>query len=56
MNDWNVDRVNLFSAEIIKLYLAFNKPIVKSVIGTKAELMNETLHSLRTDKIQEFFS
>jgi len=49
------ERQDLFRAEITKLFLAYNKPVIKQVIDAKAVLMNETLSTLKTYKIQEFF-
>lgn len=37
------------------MFLAYNRPIQKTTIEAKANLMNETLFSLRTDKITAFF-
>lgn len=37
------------------MFLAYNRPIQKNTIEAKANLMSETLSSLRTDKIQAFF-
>ena len=53
--NWDADRINLFRAEITKLFMAFNKPFQKNLIDAKSELTAETLSTLRTDKIQEFF-
>ena len=49
------ERVDLFRAEITKMFLAYNKPIVSQTIDAKAGLMNETLSSLPTGKITGFF-
>jgi len=52
---WDVERINLFKAEIVKMFLAYNKPVQKPIIDAKAELMAEVLTNLKTSKIQDFF-
>ena len=37
------------------MFLAFNKPASRQIVDAKADLMCETLHTLRTDKISLFF-
>jgi len=54
-DDWDIDRLSLFKAEIIKIFHAYNKPIQKLTIEAKADLTAETLSSLKTTQIEEFF-
>lgn len=56
MKNWNAERTNLFRAEMTKLFLAFNKPMNKTTIDAKTELTAETLETLSTEKITEFFT
>ena len=37
------------------MFLAFNKPASRQIVDAKADLMCETLRTLRTDKISLFF-
>jgi len=48
-------RINLFRAEAVKMFVAYNRPVQKPVVNQKSELMAETLEPLKTSKIQEFF-
>lgn len=54
-DNYNILRLDTFQTEIAKMFLAYNRPIQKTTIEAKANLMNETLSSLRTDKITVFF-
>ena len=53
--EWNLRRLDSFQKEIAKMFLAYNKPIQPKTIEAKANLMNETLYYLDSDKIGEFF-
>lgn len=52
---WDLARENLFQAEIVKMFLAYNKTVVKATLEAKSSLMCETLENLDTSKIQSFF-
>lgn len=54
-DDFNILRLDTFQTEIGKMFLSYNRAIQKTTIEAKASLMSETLSSLRTDKISEFF-
>lgn len=51
-----MERENLFQTEITKMYLAYNRPVNSNLIKAKSELLQETLHNLKTSDIQKFFS
>lgn len=48
-------RLGLFKIEALKTLRAFNKPVNPEIVDEKADLWEESLLSLKTDKIESFF-
>jgi len=49
------DRIEIFEKEIGLTFIAYNRPVQPKLVKAKAEVMNETLRSLKTNKISDFF-
>ena len=49
-------RETAFKAEMIKMFVAYNKPVTDKMVSAKAVLLAEALHFLPMDKIRPFFN
>ena len=54
--EWSMTRLAAFRVEVIKLFVAFNKPLQNSTLDLKVDLVAETLHTLPSNNISKFFS
>jgi hypothetical protein len=55
MNDWNAERTDIFKSQLMNLFVSFNRSATNGLIDMKVKLLEETLKTLRTDKIKPFF-
>lgn len=55
MQEWQVERSNLIKDELVKMFVAFNKTASGKLIDMKVGLLEETLNTLKTDRIKHFF-
>lgn len=54
-NNSDPERLGLFKIEALKTLTAFNKPVTAEIVNEKADLWQESLMALKTDKINAFF-
>lgn len=55
LDSQSIQRTGLIEEEIYKLFLSFNRPLTQKTAQAKALLLCETLSSLKTEKIRDFF-